>query len=274
MTNKVKKIPNPTPDFEEFAIEINGAKFWSGKWFAKILEYSSLQTLYPNIKKAENLAARLGFRLEDHFYSKKSNRPHDTYLSKIACFLISLEADARKPVVKRARSYFLQVFHELDQLLTNEEYLERISEREILKKLNTRLAKVARRAHVKDFQYFINEGYLGMYGLTVGELKTKRELSQKENLYDHMCFDELAAHIFRISSIISKLSRLRNPSEIIASREHRKIGKYINKIMSESFGKSPENFKGKTGLSQLKKQLNVMNKSLSSHQSLSKSLET
>jgi len=273
MTNKVKKIAKPTPDFEEFAIEINGARYWSGKWFAEILEYSSLQTLYPNIKKAENLAVRLGFRLEDHFYTEKNKRPHDIYLSKIACFLISMEADARKPVVKRARAYFLKVFHDLDQLLTNEEYLDRISEREILKKLNTKLAKVARRAHVKDFQYFINEGYLGMYGLTVGELKTKRELSHKDSLYEHMCFDELAAHIFRISSIISKLSRLRNPSEIIASREHRKIGIRINKIMSESSGKSPKNFKSKTGLSQLKKQLNSMNKSLSSHHTLRKTLE-
>jgi len=262
INKKAINLTVPTPNFDEFSIEKNGLKFWSGIWYSEILGYSSLQSLMPNIKKAESLSVRLGLRIEEHFLRENINKKHEVYLSKIACFLISLEADGRKPIVKRARSYFLNIFHEFDQLLTNEQYLERTEERQILKKLNTKLSKAARRAHVKDFQYFINEGYLGMYGLTVRELKEERQLSQKDNLYDHMSFEELTAHVFRISFVIKKLKGLRNPSEIIAAREHRKIALQINKIMSYSTGVAPKYFKNKSSLARLKKQLNVMNRSL------------
>jgi DNA-damage-inducible protein D len=182
----------------------------------------------------------LGIPTEHNFIEFKGEHGKDMKLSKFACFLVSLHADSKKPVVKRARSYFLNELEEVNLLVDEQDFLERVIASEELKHLNKKVAIAGRRARVKDFQYFINEGYLGLYNSITSELKQKRGVPVKADLSAYMGVTELAANIFRLSLTAERLKMLRNPSEEKAAKEHWKIGLQIRALVKENTGLYPE----------------------------------
>lgn len=254
------------PSLEDFGFIEDGKHYWWASWYAKVLGYKSIKTLMPSIKKAKRVCTLLGIPYEDNFVYAVFDWGKDIKLTKFACFLISLKADARKPIVKKARTYFLNELEEVNILLKGQDYLDRMVGREELKNLHRKLTRAARRAHVKDFQFFTNEGYLGMYNHTMTEIKQLRGVPVKDNLSDYMSTAELAANIFRISMTEERLKTLRNPSEQKAAREHWKIGSQVRAIVKENVGSYPEelviNTDLKTLQSKLKKAQSELNKAI------------
>lgn len=252
----MKKIKlKPKKSLIEYGFEEDGKHYWWARWYANILGYKSLKTLNPTITKARQLCMQLGLDAESNFVLSKSEEGNDIKLTKFACFLIALQADGRKPIVKRARSYFLNELEELNVMLNDQEYLQRNITREELKIMNTKLSKIAAKSHVKDFQYFANEGYLGMYNHTMTELRKKRGLAFDDNMNDFMSSTELAANIFRITMTSERLSRFRNPSEAKAARQHWKIGSEIRSMIKENTGVYPEELPLKIDLHDLQRKL-------------------
>ena len=109
----------------------------------------------------------------------EEHKKKDYKLSKFACFLISIHADGRKEIVKKARAYFLNELEEMHLSINEENFLKRNLSRNLLKELNKDFMRIARKSHVKDFQYFTNEGYLGLYNNTAKELKKLKEIAAK-----------------------------------------------------------------------------------------------
>jgi len=190
--------------------------------------------------KAKKTCIQLGLNIEDNFIKSVSPEGTDMKLSKFSCFLIAIHADAIKPIVRRARTYFLNELDEVNHLLYDEDYLARIIARQELTALNKKLVKSARKAHVTDFQYFVNEGYIGMYKLMMSEIKANRLVAYKMDLNDYMRNTELAANIFRISLTIERLKLLQNSNRQLAAREHWKVGRQIRKMIQSSTGNAPE----------------------------------
>lgn len=228
------------PSLDSFSLVENGHHYWKASWFAKILGYKSLKTFTPVINKAVNTCIQLGIPFEKNFISDLSNNTIDFKLTKFACFLIVMQADGRKPIVKRARTFFLNELEEINLLLKSQDYLARMNAREELKTLNVRLAKAAKKAHVKDFSFFMNEGYLGMYNKTPNEIKRQRGIPKKGDISDFMSLTELSANIFRITLTTERLSQLRNPTEKQAAKEHWKIGSQIRSMVMANIGSYPE----------------------------------
>lgn len=245
----------PKKSLIEYGFEEDGKHYWWASWYSKVLGYKSLKTLRPTITKAKQLCVQLGLAAENNFIVATSEEGKDIKLTKFACFLIAIQADGRKPIVKRARSYFLNELEELNVLLNDEDYLQRNITREELKRINSKLTKTAARSHVKDFQYFTNEGYLGMYNHTMPELRKKRGLAFDDNMNDYMSSTELAANIFRITMTSERLKRLRNPSEAKAAQQHWKIGTQIRTMIKENTGKYPEELPLKVDLHDLQRRL-------------------
>ena len=67
----------------------------------------------PSINKAKKVCIQLGIDIETNFIKADSDVGSNVKLTKFACFLIALQADGRKPVVKRARTYFLNELEDL-----------------------------------------------------------------------------------------------------------------------------------------------------------------
>lgn len=257
----IKKIPI-TSKFSDYGFLENKTHYWSAQWFSNILGYKSLKTFTPSINKAKNICVQLNIPVDQNFIPMDDSKEQDYKLTKFACFLTSLQADARKPIVKRARQYFLNEMEVLNDLLINENYLERNVERNNLRMLNKDLARTARRAHVNDFMYFQNEGYLGMYNHTVSELREMRGLKKKESMLDKMDVLELAAHIFRITLVNEKLKYTRNPSETKSAREHWKIGAQIRSMIKENAGVYPEEIPLKGNLLLVEKKIKKAHKQI------------
>ena len=247
---------------EDFGFVEDGKHYWWASWYAKILGYKSLRTLMPSIKKAKRACSLLGIPYEDNFIYMAYDWGKDIKLTRFGCFLVALKADGRKPVVKKARAYFLNELEELNILLKGQEYMDRMIGREELRNLNRKLNRAARRAHVKDFQFFMNEGYLGMYNHTMTEMKRLRGVPVKDNLSDYMGTTELAANIFRIKLTEERLKTLRNPNEQIAAREHWKIGAQIRAMIKENVGTYPEELAIKSDLNSLQSKLKQAQKEL------------
>ncbi|MFT4534498.1 MAG: DNA-damage-inducible protein D [Saprospiraceae bacterium] len=240
---------------EAFAFIEKDHYFWWGSWYAQILGYKNLKTLINTITKAKKTCVQLGLDVEDNFIKANSEMGPNIKLSKFACFLIAIHADARKPIVKRARAYFLNELDEVNHLLFDQDYLSRIVAREELSELNKKLAKAASRAHVKDFQYFVNEGYVGMYNSTMSEIKDGRGVQQHKDMNDFMSNTELTANIFRVTLTIERLKLLQNPNQQIAAREHWKVGRQIRKLIQSNTNNSPERLPLSGNLHELQRKL-------------------
>jgi DNA-damage-inducible protein D len=230
------------------------------------LGYKSLTTFKETIQKAKNTCIALNIRLENNIIGEtrkeKGKRWKDYKLSKFFCFLLSIHADSRKPVVKRARLYFLNELEELHLHLDADDYFERKALRESIRESASDLNKEAKRAQVKDLSFFINEGYLGLYNKSMTDLKKARGLKNREDLYDYMSMTELSANLFRIALTEERLKHLSNISGARAGREHWRIATKIRSLIKENSGQYPESLSLAKGLGKIEKSLKKAQKLL------------
>lgn len=260
---KVKvELKDKKPTMAEFGFKEDGHFYWWASWYANVLGYKSVKTLMPSIEKAKKVCIQLGIDIESNFIKSDSDVGANVKLTKFACFLVALQADGRKPIVKRARAYFLNELEDLNVMLSGQDYLNRMLGKDEIKHLNLKLNSSAARAHVKDFQFFMNEGYLGMYNKTMQELKRDRGVAQHRSMIDYMSMTEVAANIFRITLTAERLKLLRNPSEMRAAKEHWRIGSQIRSMIKENTGSYPEELAISADLKLLQKKLKQTQKLL------------
>ena len=232
------------PPLEAFAMLEGKQLFWWASWYAKVLGYKSLKTLDNAIQKAKDTCITLHVDINENCIAVKRNdkeyRGTDYKLSKFFCFLVAIHADSRKPVVRRARIYFLNELEELHIHLDRDDYFERKALRESIKESASDLNKAAKQANVKDIRNFINEGYLGLYNKPIQEVKRRRGIPEKDDLYDYMGMTELSANLFRIALTEERLKKMRQATEEKASLAHWKIGEQIRSMIIEHGGHYPE----------------------------------
>ena len=244
LPEKNKASQPAKPPLESFAILENNHLYWWASWYATVLGYKSLKTLDNAIQKAKDTCIALHIDINENCRPVKRNDPEfkgqDFKLSKFFCFLISIHADSRKPVVRRARMYFLNELEELHIHLDRDDYFERKALRESIRESSSDLNRAAKQANVKDIRNFINEGYLGLYNQPIQEIKRRRGISEKEDLYDYMGMTELSANLFRIALTEERLKKMRQSSGEKASLVHWKIGDQIRSMIIEHSERYPE----------------------------------
>lgn len=262
------KAVHEKPPLEDFAIVEDGKLYWWASWYAKVLGYKSLRTFDNPLHKAKDTCVDLHIPLNENFIPAiridGDKKKSDYKLSKFFCFLVSIHSDGRKPVVKRARMYFLNELEELHIHLDKDDYFERRALRDSLRESTIDLNKVARRARVKSIRDFVNEGYLGLYNQPINETKRRRGIPEKEDIYDYMGMTELSANLFRISLTEERLRKMSNPSHEKATREHWKISSKIRTLIKENTGTYPEFLQFEASLEKIENSLKQAQKMLNS----------
>jgi DNA-damage-inducible protein D len=232
------------PSFDSFGFEEAGVMYWWGSWYGKVLGYRSLRTFLGPIKKAMQACSTLEIAVSENFIDtlrrEKGKMVRDFKLTRFACYLIAMNADARKPVVARAQVYFADQVEKVNLLLDGSKDLERIMIREEVKEGNLALNAAAARAGVKDFRYFTTEGYLGLYNQPIREVKHRKGIAEDDNLFEYMGRTELAANLFRITMTEERLNRSHIKSPFQAAAIHKKIGADVRRLVRENTGKDPE----------------------------------
>ena len=95
----------------------NGKEYWSSRDLCNAMGYSGYWKFQNVIDKAIKVASEKGMDIDDHFNyvvemvklcSGSFRKVEAFHLSRMACMIISENADSRKLLVKQARAYFSQ----------------------------------------------------------------------------------------------------------------------------------------------------------------------
>lgn len=265
---------NPTnqktkPSLDEFGFEENGIMYWWASWYGTILGYKSLKTFNNPIQKAIQACTTLQIDTSENFMATKkvesSSSFTDYKLTRFACYLIAMNADARKPIVARAQIYFVKQIERINLVLEGSKDIERILIREEIKDGNLVLNSEAGKAGVTNFQAFMTEGYLGLYNKSIKEVKKERGVAENKNLYDYMGRTELAANLFRITMTEERLKRVNEKSQGTAAAIHYKVGADVRKMVKENTGAFPESLPVERKLSEVSSELKKAKKILNKH---------
>lgn len=257
MANRLTKKSKET--FETIKrVDSVGHEWWSSRELAKILTYSDYRNFLEVMRKAWHACNNSGQNPNNHFVKltekisigKGAEREIDTWLmDRYVCYLAMQNADATKPIVAQAQTYFAlqtrraELMLATDSPLTDEEQKRLILRRE-MKSHNTKLAGAAKDAGVKtsqDYAIFQNKGYEGLYGgLDQKAIHERKGLTKSQNILDHMGSTELAANLFRATQTEEKLRKEGIKGKEKANQVHKQIGAKVRKTIKEIGGTMPE----------------------------------
>ena len=247
-------------DFEAHAqFTKDGHEFWYARDLQTLFEYGEWRNFLSTVDKARIACDRSRNSRNDHFVevnklievAKGAQREvADFMLSRYACYLIAQNADARKQPVAFAQSYFaIQTRRQelSDQAAAESAELsedgKRVELRNQIKEHNKYLASAAKDAGVtdsKDFAIFQSNGYQGLYGKTVPEIRRYKGLPKSAQILDRMGSTELAANFFRVTQTEEKLRQEKILGKARANQVHFEVGRQVRDAMLKISGVAPE----------------------------------
>ena len=244
-----------TKMFEDIKhIDKQGNEYWEARELLHILGYVDWRKFNNTIQKAKTACSKSEFRTEDHFVgidrmvslgSGSKRKIPDYKLSRYACYLIAQNSDPRKETVALAQTYFaiqtrrMELFEKEYESLSEDD--KRLYQRNLTKKGNYSLNQTAKKAGVKNFDKFHNEGYKGLYnGETANDISKRKGLRYREDILDNMGSEELAANLFRITQTEAKIKKDNIEGENNANKTHYTIGKNIREVIKKNGGTMPE----------------------------------
>ena len=229
--------------FEDYSKE-NGIVFWWATDLMVLLGYSSWDSFSKAIDRATKAFISLKIPYHENIIPctrvDQGAETKDLKLTRFACYLVTMNADAKKPEVARLQAY-LAVQAEAFQCFIEQapSEMERLLIREELIDGNKALASTAKHAGVIDYANFQNAGYLGLYNRTAGQLKKMRRVD-KGDIFDTMGRTELAANLFRVTQTEEVIKSQNITGQKNLEDTHRRIGRDIRKMVEENTGTSPE----------------------------------
>lgn len=238
----------------------SGADYWMGRDLQVVLDYARWESFEEVIKKAETACGSSGIEVDNQFRrttkmvfigSGGQRKIDDYFLSRFACYLIAMNGEATKQTIAVAQSYFaIQTRRQelADQANLLEGRVEmRIKVTEATKALN----KTAQEAGVQDFALFHDAGYRGLYEMGLADIKQRKSIGPKEQLYDRAGRAELMANGFRLTQTEEKIAKEQIKGQQNAISIHRQIGKKVRDAIKDIGGTMPEDLPAEPSLKKL-----------------------
>ena len=241
------------PDFDSIK-QVNpyGEEYWSARALMPLLGYGKKwQNFETVIKKAMISCTETGNIIEHHFTDASKpitggkgavQHVKDYYLSRLACYLIAMNGDPRKPEIAHAQNYFAisTRAHEIHQLRMEQE--QRLETRLKVSESFKSLAETASVAGVlsENFGLFVDAGYIGLHHAPVEELKARKGIPPKEDYLDNITRAELSAIDFKNVQTDEKLRRDQVIGEDEAIATHLYVGGQVRKTLEALQAPMPE----------------------------------
>jgi DNA-damage-inducible protein D len=238
----------------------NDESYWMGRDIQEILGYTEWRNFDSVIKKAKMACDGSGVPSRYHFVETNKLisagkgaglERADCYLTRYACYLIAMNGDSSKPEVATAQAYF--AVQTRRQELSDQE--KRVALRDRVRTGNKMLFGTAKQAGVVRYPLFNDQGYRGLYGMGLSDIKRRKKIPPKEDLLDRAGRAELAANEFRITQTQQKLERGRIQGEHEAMQIHRRVGEEVRAAIDRIGGVRPEDLPIEEPIQQVKKQL-------------------
>jgi DNA-damage-inducible protein D len=245
--------------FEDLA-STNGDATWSGRQLMGLLGYTNWSSFEGVINKAVTACMSVKASTLDHFRRDGS----DYRLTKFACYLVVMNADSRKTEVAKAQAYFAVVVEAFQKFISSAGDVERVEIRQELTDREKSLSSCASRHGVQNYAFFRDRGYLGMYNMTLAQLrKHKGDPSQgKRPLFDFMAKRELAANLFRITETEARIEDGGITGQRALEQTALEVGQSIRNTMMDKGGTAPENLQLTTDINKVRSDLKKTAKGL------------
>lgn len=242
-------------DFERLGVE-NGSRTWKESDLAVALGYAETSSFRKAVTRGMQACLSLGISIEENFHLEGGAYK----LTRFACYLVAMNADAKKTQVASAQVYFARLAETFANAYEHVEGVERIAIREEMADGNKALSATAKAHGVKDYALFQNAGYRGMYNMDLRKLKDVKGLPDGQKLLDRMSKAELAGNLFRVTqteeSIKSK--NLRGQQQLEQTAKN--IGSEVRRMMIANTGTAPESIPLAPPIKDVKKALKSASK--------------
>lgn len=253
-------------EFEDCARE-NGFTHWLAHDLMQRLGYKSWPSFHNVINKAIASCAQLNIPVPENFepvdIRGEDGRTSKSYkLTRFACFLIVMHADAKKEEVQRHRIVFATLAEALLQQTLGDEALERLELREELTQGEKELSSTAHRSGLQNYAFFKDAGYRGMYNMPLAQIKKRKGLKSNCNLYNFLGKTELAANWFRVTQTAEHIrnSGIRGQSALESAA--RSVGQQVRSTMLSTGGKPPEQLPAEEDIRKVKSRLRTAQRQL------------
>lgn len=247
--------------FEDFRID-NGISFWWASELMRMLGYDSMKKFEKVIYKVTKIFITIEIPHYEHIIPMpKEDTETDYKLTRLACHLIAMQADATKPEVAMVQTYFANVLSQR-QFQQDANDIERLLIREELSEGTKSLNSIAKDLGVENYAFFTDKGYVGLYNMKANELKSKRGLRTKDNLADYMSRTELAANLFRVTLTEENIKTQKIKGQRNLENTHYNVGRDVRNMVIKNTGTTPENLPQEAKLPDIKKELKTDYKKL------------
>jgi DNA-damage-inducible protein D len=166
-----------------------------------------------------------------------------------------MNGSASKPQVAAAQAYFATLAEAFGNSLQEAEGVERVLIRDEITEREKTLSGVAKMAGVTTYAFFHNAGYVGMYNMTLSQLRSRRNLKPNQTPLDYMGKTELAGNLFRITQTEERIKneRIRGQRNLERTAQH--VGQRVRASMIELGGTPPEMLPVKEDIKEVRKGL-------------------
>lgn len=187
-------------------------EYWSARELMSKLGYIKWQKFVEVIEKAKLSNITSGQNIEDHFTGAGKSIltinggkriVQDILLTRLACYLIALNGDPRKPEISLSQLYFATQTRKQELLEQRENENKRLESRLKLKNTEKKIEGTVYDRGIRlpvEFGTFKNKHIEALYGgLTVSSLKKKKGIPESRPLADFDTDVELKAKDFALA---------------------------------------------------------------------------
>ncbi len=225
-----------TYEFESIAAQ-NGTLTWHEDRLMAMLGYEDKQSFRKAVMRAMSVCITLEIAPHADFIPLGQSYK----FTRVACYLIAMNADPKKPRVAMAQAYFAGLANIIDTRHDHVSRVDRVAIREELTGGIKSLAKTADQHGVESYGRFMDAGYRGMYNMGLADLARMKGVSPGEKLIDRMDRTELAANLFRLTQTDSKIQNEGVQGQVALEDAAHEVGEAVRDTMIKISGTRPEN---------------------------------
>lgn len=262
-----------TPNFENLSHQ-NGMLYWHASTLMEALGYDDFKINAKPILKASQVCTNSGINYMEHFIPFDNERDGKTFrdmkLTRFACYLVVMNSDIKKTNVSKAQAYFAAFTESVQRYLIEQEDIERIDLRGQISEHEKALNSTAKQAGIENYAFFQNKGYLGLYNMSLLQLRQLKQIPDKRTPFDFMGREELGANIFRITQTEAKIKREKIKGQQGLENAAYNVGRMVRNVLKENGSTLPEDLPPMQDIKNIKSDLKKTDKAFKKQDAVKK----